>query len=86
MFWGLLSTVKVLKVVVCNVVFSCFFFLLGEIGVLGFLLIVGHCSGNGVYGEVVSQLFLFTSVWGFSCLLCFVRVAQLFPPRGNYFI
>lgn len=30
--------------------------------------IVGHCAGDGVYGEIVSQPLLTTSMWGFSHL------------------
>lgn len=41
----------------------------GESLGLEFPASVGHCIGDGVYGEIVSQPFLLTLMWFPSCLL-----------------
>lgn len=68
MFWGVMSTVKVLIVGVPDVGYEPFA-PQGEGSGVCFLLTVGRCDWGGVYGEIVSQLLILpASVWAFSHL------------------
>lgn len=63
MLWGLISRLLTLKVGVPGVGYHPFLFLREKPLILCFLTIVGHSTRVGVYGEIVSQSFLHTSLW-----------------------
>ena len=64
MFWELLSPLQVLKVGVSDMRFDPLA-LREKLQVLSSLLIVGHCTRGGVYGEIVSQPLLSSLMWVF---------------------